>query len=157
MATVNGTDTVRIGDHVIPVVAQRHARLRRLLSAEDFEKIMSADYASESYRVLSILIPELPRAIPLWEWEGYGSQDAMDRDEYVEDADQSPTTAEIVDAFETALMVSGADRLGKIVNLVQAGVESQKAMSAQTPSLPDSPGSNGESASTSTGASSPTT
>lgn len=145
MATVNHTKTVKIGDHQIPVTAQRHARLRRQLSAEDFEKVLSGDYASESYRVLSVLIPALPQAIPLYEWEGYASQEAMDKDEYDEASDKSPTTAEIIDAFETAINVSGADRLGKIVNLVQMGVESQKAMSVQTPSSPESPGSNGES------------
>jgi hypothetical protein len=116
-----------------------------MLSAEDFEKVLSGEYSSESYRVLSVLIPELPKAIPLYEWEGYADQEAMDNDQYEEEADRSPTTAEIVDAFETAIMVSGADRLGKIVNLVQMGVEGQAAMSAATPSSPDSPGSNGES------------
>lgn len=145
MATVNHTATVTIGDHTLPVAPQRHARLRRMLSAEDFEKVLSGDYSSESYRVLSILIPKLPEEIPLYEWEGYASKEAMDNDQYDESTDRSPTTAEIVDAFETAIMVSGADRLGKIVNLVQVGVEGQKAMSAATPSSPDSPGSNGES------------
>lgn len=156
MATVNKTETVTIGDHELLVVPQRHARLRRKLSAEDLEGIMSSNYASESYRVLSILIPQLPQKIPLWEWEGYASQEAMDADEYDEESDRSPTTADIINAFETAFMVSGAGRLGKIVDLIQTGVEASGSLQTQTPSSPELPGSNGESASTSTGAKSPT-
>lgn len=119
---------VQLGDHLLPVVPQRHARLRRNLTAKDLEAIFSAKYASETYRLLTVLIPALkpnPRAnppvpgVPLWEWEGYASQEAMDQDNYDEALDRSPTTAEMVDAFEKAIMVSGADRLGKILGLVE--------------------------------------
>lgn len=153
MGSVNHSETVTIGDHVLPVVPQRHARLRHQLSPEDFTAIMSGNYGRESYRVLGILIPALPTMIPLYEWEGYVSEEAMDADDYDESKDKSPTTAEIIDAFETAFRVSGAGRLGKIVDLIQMGVQAQSTGMLQgTPSLPDSPGSSGESASTNTGA-----
>lgn len=148
-------ETVKIGDHVLPVVPQRHARLRHLLSPEDFQAILTKDYARETYRVLGILIPALPERIPQWEWEGYASEEAMANDEYVEDLDKGPTTADIVNAFETALKVSGAGRLGKIIELVQMGQKLgdqaavARAQTTQTvtptPPSPVSPGANGES------------
>ena len=115
-------ETVNIGDHTLPVVPQRHARLKHNLSSEDFEKLMSRDYGSESYRVLGILIPALPETIPLYEWEGFASEEAMQNDDYDEAADKSPTTFEIINAFEVAFNVSGAGRMGKIVDLIQTGV-----------------------------------
>lgn len=118
-------ETTKIGEHTLPVVPQRHAYLKHKLSAEDFTRIMSQDYGAESYRVLSILIPELPKQIPLWEWEGYASQEAMDAGDYNEAEDKSPTTAEIIDAFEKAFFVSGAGKMGKIVDLIQTGVEAR--------------------------------
>jgi hypothetical protein len=148
VGTVNKQKTVTVGESIITVVPQKHARLRRQLSAEDFAKIMSQDYSGESYRVLSILIPTLPDTIPLWKWEGYGSQEAMDNDVYDEAEDQSPTTAEIVDLFEAAFLVSGADRLGKIVDLAQMGVDAGMTNRPQTatPSSAPSLGESGESA-----------
>jgi len=118
-------ETAKIGEHTLPVVPQRHAYLKHKLSPEDFTRLMSQDYGVESYRVLSILIPELPNQIPVWEWEGYASQEAMDAGEYDEALDKSPTTAEIIDAFETAFIVSGAGKMGKIIDLIQTGVEAQ--------------------------------
>lgn len=149
----------------IPVVAQKHARLRHRLKAEDFQRIASKDYSTESYRVLSVLIPALlpennPNGIPEWEWDGFVTRDAWERwkdgDEnaYDEKKDPSPTTAEIVDAFERALMVSGANRLGKILGLVQSGATLVGAQ--QTVSSPALPGENGASPSTSTGTTVPT-
>jgi hypothetical protein len=92
-------------------------------------------------------------------WEGFTSEEAMEADEYSEDTDRSPTTAEIINAFETAFMVSGAGRMGKIVELIQTGVQVQQTIPTQTetPSSPDSLGENGVSPSTSTGVPSPTT
>lgn len=118
-------ETIKIGEHNLPVVPQRHAYLKHKLNAEDFERIMSKDYGAESYRILSVLIPELPVQIPLWEWEGYASEEAMQADEYDELTDKSPTTAEIIDAFEMAFIVSGAGKMGKIVDLIQTGVEAR--------------------------------
>lgn len=149
----------------IPVVAQKHARLRHLLREDDFRRIMSKDYAEESYRVIAILIPAIlpknnPNGIPEWEWDGFITRDAWEKykageaDTYDEDNDPSPTTAEIVDAFEKALMVSGANRLGKILGLVQSGATLVGAQ--QTGTSQESRGGNGASPSPSIGTSVPT-
>jgi hypothetical protein len=159
---------------MIPIVAQKHARLRHYLGAEDFQKILSADYGHESYRILSIIVPAIPNGVkdinnpnrrtvepfPEWEWEGFASEEAWkayqngDRDAYDEEADQSPTGAEIVDLFEKALMVNGANRLGNLLSLVRSGATLVEAQSKGN--SPASPGENGASASTSSGMSVPT-
>lgn len=155
-------EVVKVGRHVLPVVPQKHARLRHKLSAADFQGIMSMNYGHETYRVLGVLIPALHEHVPEWEWEGYSSEEAWKAGEYSEEGDNSPLTSEIVDAFEKALMVSGAGRLGKIIDLIQTG---QKAIAQQqaettseqlTPTSLGSLGSNGESPSATTGTPAPT-
>lgn len=151
-------ETVVISGQRIPVVPQRHARLRNFLKGNDVQKVLTGNYGHESYKVLSVLIPALPAAIPEYQWEGFSSEGAWQRwkegaeDAYVESEDSSPTGAEIVDAFEKALMVNGADRLGKLLNLVQSGATLVGAQ--QTASSLESPGTNGASVSESTGQSS---
>ena len=167
-------ELVTLGDRTIPVVAQKHARLRHYLSGDDFQKVFSADYGHESYRILSVLVPAIPNGIknldnpsvytlqPIaeWEWEGFGSEEAWlaykagDRDAYDEDQDRSPTGAEIVDLFEKALMVNGANRLGNLLSLVRSGATLVEAQS--TANLPESPGANGVSVSASSGTQAPT-
>ncbi len=157
-------ETVKLGDHVIPVVAQRHARLRNKLSADDFQKIMTMNYGQEAYRVLSVLIPAMlvkndatgEPMFPLYEFEGYRSQEAMEAGDYQEEYDRSPTTEEIVLAFEKALMVGGASRLGKLMGLLQAGASLTNAQQTQTLSSPPTPGENGASTSTDIGVPNPT-
>lgn len=150
-------ETVKIGGRTIPVVPQRHARLRRKLSMDDFQRIMSKDYSQEAYRVLGILIPELPNVIPEHEWDGFASrsdwehwretgEDNRSEEEADKEDDLSPTTAEVVNAFEKAFMVSGAGRMGKIVDLVLAGRNmSQGQVPTTSSQTPDSPGSLGAS------------
>lgn len=129
-------DTITLGDHKsIPVVPQRHARLRRHLTGEMLQRLMTKDYSTEAYRTLCVLVPAVQN-IPLWEWEGYGSQEAMENDNYEENLDRSPTTAEIVNAFEVALMVSGAGRLGKIIDLVGSAGTLIQTSKTQTPTVP---------------------
>ena len=167
-------ELVAVGKRMIPVVAQKHARLRHHLNQDDFQKVFSKDYGHETYRILSVLVPAIPLGVrnlddpekysvppfPEWEWEGFGSEDAWeaykqgDRAAYNEDADNSPTGAEIVDLFEKALMVNGANRLGNLLSLVRSGATLVEAQS--TGNLPASPGANGESASTSSGIPAPT-
>lgn len=155
---------VTLGDHRVPVVAQRHARLRHKLSKDDFQKIMTMDYGTESYRVLSVLIPWMVQInqetgipnLPLYEFEGYRSQEAMEAGDYQEEYDRSPTSEEIVLAFEKALMVGGASRLGKLMNLLQAGASLTSVQQTQTLSSPPTPGENGASISTDTGVPNPT-
>lgn len=134
-------ETITLGNHKgIPVVPQKHARLRNRLSAQDFRAVMTGNYAAESYRLLCILIPPVA-AIPLWEYEGYGSQEHMDRGEYVDELDNGPDTAQIVNAFEVALKVSGAGRVGKILDLIGSVGKLTQIQTAQPPA---SPGPTGE-------------
>lgn len=167
-------ELVLVGDRMIPVVAQKHARLRHYLSGDDFQKVFSKDYGRESYRILSILVPAIPLGVrnldnpekysvnpmPEWEWEGFASEESWEsykagnRDAYDEEADRSPTGAEIVDLFEKALMVNGANRLGNLLSLVRSGATLVEAQS--TANLPGSLGENGASASTSSGTPAPT-
>lgn len=135
---------ITLGDHTaIPVVPQRHARLRNLLKTGDLEKLATADYGPETYNLLTALIPVLPSHLPLWEWEGFGSQEAMDSDTYDEALDKSPTTAQIVDAFEAVVQVNGGDRLGKLLGLVTT-VQGLNPTETQTPSSQPSSGGTGE-------------
>lgn len=135
---------IQLGDHTgIPVVPQRHARLRNLLRSGDLEKLATENYGPETYRLLCVLVPAIETAIPLWEWEGYGSQEAMDSDTYDDALDKSPTTAQIVDAFEAVVKVNGGDRLGKLLGLVTT-VQGLNSTETQMPSSPLSSGNTGE-------------
>jgi len=161
-------ELVQVGRRTIPVVPQKHARLRHYLGTGDFQKVISMEYGHETYRILSILVPAIPHGVqnpsdpsrfavepfPEWEWEGFGSEEAWKLGEYVEEQDQSPTGAEIVDLFEKALMVNGANRLGNLLSLVRSGATLVEAQS--TGSLPGLPGENGASTSTSSGTPVPT-
>jgi hypothetical protein len=141
-------ELITLGDKKLPVVAQRHARLRHYLSKTDFSVLMSAQYGPESYKLLSVLVPTLPETMPEWEWNGYASAEAEKVGDYVESSDRSPTTEEIVVAFETVLKVNGAGRLGKIMDLVKMGMRQAERNEVQTQMMPSSPasaGANGES------------
>lgn len=62
------------------------------------------------YDLLSALLPGFKARMPLWEFCGYGSQEAMDREDYDEDQDHAPTSAQIQEALSAAWEVS---QLGK--------------------------------------------
>lgn len=149
------TEFITIAGHDLPVVAQKHARLRHHLSGQDFQKILTKDYAHESYRVLCILIPALRPAIPEHEWEGFTTAEAWeayksgDREAYIEAEDSSPTPDEIIGAMEKSLQVNGAGRLGKLLSLIQSGATLVTAQ--QTVPSPALPGSNGVSTTEPTG------
>jgi hypothetical protein len=153
------TEFIELCGHKMPVVAQKHARLRHHLSGEDFNKILSKDYSTESYRVLSILIPALPDAVPEHVWEGFSTKEKWEsyqrgnRDEYNEDEDNSPTPDDIAGAFELALNVNGANRLGKLLRIINS---SATLVGQQTRTSSESPGENGVSQSTPTGTNLPT-
>lgn len=138
--------TITLGKARVPVVAQRHARLRRKLDGADFQALLSGDYSHEAYRVLGVLIPELPKQVKEWEWDGFANEAEWKKwretgkdprsDEAADEEDNlSPTSDELVNAFETALKVSGAQRLGKLVDLVKTGM----SLADRAPSVPDSP------------------
>lgn len=131
--------TVRLGDHEVPVVPQKHARLkhgaRRLGfdTVEDFfiQLVLPAGGANR-YELLCLAIPELERKMPRWEWDGYASKDAAKDDDYDEDKDRSPDYDQIVAAGHKVIEVNGVGRLGKIVGLLQT-------MTSLTEQAPDSP------------------
>lgn len=125
----NGNETVQLGDRLFPVVPQKHAKVRRVLSGDLFSKLMTRNYGEETYKLITLLIPAVKPengGMPQWEYEGFPTQElweqwkAGDDDVYDEDMDPGPTTDQIVYALERALMVGGAQRLGKLVNLVTA-------------------------------------
>jgi hypothetical protein len=150
-------ETVAISGKRVAVVPQRHARLRRRLSAEDFTAILSKNYGHESYRVLGVLVPDLHQTVPEHEWEGFASRDEWQAWKETEEDPRSPdvadeesdtigpTTAEIADLFETAFRVSGAGRLGKLVDLLMmAQRQVPKTQTSQMAASPVSPGESGE-------------
>lgn len=157
-------ETIKIGDKIIPVVPQKHARLRHRLKPGDLQSILSREYSHQSYRVLSILVPLLPETVPEWEWDGFptedvwgayqdGNEDAFDEDNIPA---SSPDVDQIVAAFEKALTVNGAGRLGKLLSLIETGAKlsvEQRTQEQSTLDLEQSPGPNGASASQTTGAS----
>lgn len=166
VTTPQGLTFVRLGDRQFPVVPQKHARLRHRLSADDFQKVISGNYSHEAYRVLSVLIPAiLPEnnpdgGMPEWEFDGFPSREAWeaykggDLNAYDEHNDPGPTTEEIINAFEKAILVSGANRLGKLMSLINAaGTITQATQSSGSAPMP---GSSGESPSTSSGTTPPT-
>lgn len=150
------TEFVQIAGRSLPVVPQPHARLRHHLTGEDFQRVLSGDYSSNAYRILGILIPELPRMIPEHAWEGFPDAESLeryrggDRDAYSEEAAAaSPDFDQIARAFEVALKVNGGERVGKLLGLVQTVTRleaSATSATATTPTMPPSlatPGANG--------------
>jgi hypothetical protein len=155
---MNNTETVQLGGRIFPVVPQKHAKLRKYLKGDLFQRVMSKDYSSESYKILCILIPAIKPengGMPEWEFDGFTTEEAWNRykagdeDAYDEDNDPGPTTYEIIAAIEKALMVGGASRLGKLVDLVTTAGSLSPA--APTGTSLDSPGENGASTSAPTG------
>lgn len=113
------------------VVAQPQARLTRKLfgekgvlgSLEDLDLSgLEGDDAVTSffnliqgrvYEVLHVFIPDL---MPEWEFNGYASQTAADEDQYDEEADNSPTHPQVLNAFKTAIQVNGLGWVKKLQN-----------------------------------------
>lgn len=125
----NGNETVQLGDRIFPVVPQKHAKVRRVMNGDLFSKLMTRNYGEETYKLITLLIPAVKPengGMPQWEYEGFPTEElwlkwlAGDEDVYDENTDPGPTTDQIVFALERALMVGGAQRLGKLVNLVTA-------------------------------------
>lgn len=150
-------ERVQLGQHELPVVPQKHARLKfgakRLgfNSVEDyFVALVIPSGGAERYELLSLAIPALSEKMPRHEWEGFASEAAMDRGEdgYDEDNDPSPDYDQIVAAGHKVIEVNGVGRLGKIVGLLQtmtslAQQESPESENSTATALA-SPGSPGE-------------
>jgi hypothetical protein len=119
-----GPQTVHLGDSDFLIVAQRHAYLRRRLSAvidsltgsevEGAGGIMEL-VGSRMYEVLAAFIPNF---MPRWKYEGFASQGAMEAGEYDEAHDASPTFEEQFNAISVALEVNGLNRLRALGNVV---------------------------------------
>lgn len=144
-ATPNGDGPhAKLGEHTYPVYAQRHAYLMNklgkqaaaLASLGEGDSLSSVDNAvsmlgERVYGILKVLIPQL---MPEYEFRGYATVEAMEKDEYQEEYDKSPSVPEVIDAVQLCLKVNRLDlaaHLGKIVDLdmVRAFVNSQLANS----------------------------
>jgi hypothetical protein len=169
---MRGTPTheVTLGEHTIPVYAQRHAylsnRLGRFLDGflervGDLEpRDLVAALQSNSYELLSVLLPNLEKRVPEYEFRGYGSREAMDADDYDENLDKSPTVPEIRAAFEVASRVNGFDVLSHLWKVIDPsllrGVINAQIAEAVSQTSPTSPSENGTSDLTSSGMTPPT-
>lgn len=157
---------IRLGRWELPVVPQKHARLRRYISEDELRQVLSADYGPKSYRLLCIVVPAMdpnnPKAedkfkIQEWEFDGFATEEAWnrykegDKDAYDEDSDPGPTSEEIAIAFETAVRVNGTGRLGKLMSLIQAGSKVAELEKEDRDLSFMLPGNSGESDSTNSG------
>jgi hypothetical protein len=161
---------ITLGEHTLPVYAQRHAylinRLGRFmrelqenagdLDADDLLGFLQA----RSYELLCALVPSLERRVPEYEYRGYSSREAMEAGEYDPEADQSPTLPEIREALTQASVVNGFDiflHLKALVDptLARSWLSAQLA-EAILQNSPNSPSANGDSASMSSTTTAPT-
>jgi hypothetical protein len=115
---------VKLGDHTYNLVPQRHAYLQRRLGAlmeqlSGIEDIAGAaildSLGDQLYQFMRIFIPDL---MPEWEYKGYGIEEAMEADEYVEINDHSPAWADEVAAIEVALRVNRLDLIKHVAKLI---------------------------------------
>lgn len=129
--------TVMLGDHEIEVPEQRIGRLTNR-TADLFSDAFGAlaDFDSQAdganvgadlakvgrekcYAALCLLMPKLEQRMPVWEFAGYGSAEAMEAGEYDEDKDRSPTWPQITRAFRTAKSVNEFDMFATIKNIAK--------------------------------------
>jgi hypothetical protein len=147
--------TIKLGQHELAVVPQKHARLKHgakrlgFNSVEDYFVALAVPAgAAERYDLLNLAIPDLEQKIPRWEWDGYGSAEAAERDDYQESGDRSPDYDQIVAAGHKVIEVNGVGRLGKIVGLLQTMTSLTQQESGEsensTHTSPVLPGSTGE-------------
>jgi hypothetical protein len=161
---------VTLGEHTIPVYAQRHAylinRLGKFLSEiqDNIGDTDSDDLLSfiqgRSYELLCAMMPNLGKRMPEYEYLGYASREAMEANDYEEEADRSPTLPEIRNALTVASTVNGFDvfvHLKALVDpkLVRGWISAQLAEAILGNSL-NSPSENGDSALTSSTTTPPT-
>ena len=161
---------VTLGEHTVPVYAQRHAYLANRLGGfvdNVLERVGDLDASGlieavqqSSYELLCVLIPNLSKRIPEYEFRGFGSADAMVADDYDEEVDKSPTVPEIRTAFEVASRVNSFDVLRHLWAVVDPqllrGMVNAQVATAISQTSPSSPYANGGSGSTSSGTTSPT-
>lgn len=179
-----GVVEVTLGEHTIPVYAQRWRYAVNKLGgvvggfAASGEEITMENFAvfagDRLYGVLCAMLPGLPKRMPEWEFQGYTSAEAAVRsaqdpadDEYDPETGREPTFEQIITALETAWRVNRLDVLGGLKALVDptmlrsqinvlVATQMDKASSVTPDASPISPSTNGTSDSTSSTASSPT-
>lgn len=115
---------VKLGEHEYRVRPQRHAYLKREirkffsslqeLQDMDAENLLDV-FTEKAYELLSVFIPDL---MERWEFEGFASQDAMERDHYTEDDDRSPEPGQIREALSAAMRVNDLDWVGQLKNFI---------------------------------------
>lgn len=127
--------TVRLGEHDVPVYPQRWRYAVNKLGAtvtsfvSSGQEITAENFAvfagDKVYDVLCALIPNLPKRMPRWEFEGYVSAEAAQRsaanpdaDEYDPETGREPDFAQIVGAVEAAWKVNRLDVLGGLKAIV---------------------------------------
>lgn len=128
------TVEIKLGDHDnIPVPEQRIGYLENKarkfitglsginLDAGDVDtaSFLAKLSREQAYELLCLIVPKVAKRMPLYEFAGYASNDAMVAGDYDEDADRSPTFPEIVNAFETAVKVNRWDIFKSVVDTVK--------------------------------------
>lgn len=147
--------TIKLGPREHRVVPQSIGRIERklrpIIALFNADDPTSADPAL-IHEVLQVFIPDV---MPLHEFRGYPSAEAMEKGEAGDpEADNSPTVPEVEDAIETIFTVNGGDRLarffGRFVNeeVLKGTVSTALATWAASAGSPSLPSGNGDSAST---------
>lgn len=176
------TDEVTLGEHSLPVPDQRIGYLenkaRRFFNGLTKLDVDPGDLSSgafiakltreQAYEAMCLMVPKLAKRMPLYEFAGYQSQEAMDAGDYDDEADKSPTFPECVHAYEVFVRVNrfdvfkGAvamvkDLFGKADPKVIGQVMNLALAEGASKLSPSSPHTNGTSASTSSTTTPPTT
>lgn len=158
---------VTLGQHRYLVLPQKigyllhrlGSRVQEVLEAEVSGVEGAAIVGAKAHGLLSVFIPGL---MPLHEFLGYASGEAMAAGDYSEATDVSPEPLQIKEAFKAASDVNGGEVLGHLKALlgpalteraiaVVTATISENALSTTPESSPTSPPTNGESDPTSSG------
>ncbi len=126
--SLDDNPSVQLGGHIYEVVPQPLPYLKRHLGRTFSELVEGAEGLSGSnvmawitgraWDVLKVFIPDL---MPLYEWEGYGSQAQMEADDYDEALMRTlaPTGPQTKTALELCMRANGLDvykTLGRLVD-----------------------------------------
>lgn len=121
----DGQVKVKLGDSEYVVVPQRIGRLEHqlqgllgdLASASDSDN--TGDFlqklGTRGYEVLHVFIPDI---MPEHRFRGYASAAALEKGEYSDEDDQSPSFDQIVDAFNAVMRVNRVDVFGGLKNVL---------------------------------------
>lgn len=134
-------EEVTLGEAVIPVYPQRVSYLTNRTVPAVIEVLESArvsltDIADTDiatvvrrvgyegvYDLLVSAAPSIAKRLPKYTFCGFASQEAMDADEYDEDAAADPTLDEIVEAFKVVARVNGLDSVVSVGKLLGKAID----------------------------------